>query len=107
MGGAVVADSVNPIPLTRDAWLSVAHRAQIRALEVEIICSDLNEHRRRVETRTADIPGLCLPAWEDVAGRDYHPWSREHLVIDTAARTTAQNVALIREALSASSCGHL
>ena len=28
VGGTVVADSVNPLPVTRDAWLAVANRAR-------------------------------------------------------------------------------
>jgi len=92
IGRTVVADSVNPLRLTRDAWVDVAERAGVRAVEIEIKCSDANEHRRRVEAR-ADIP------WADVVAREYHPWDREHLVIDTASRTVEENVGLIRAAL--------
>jgi predicted kinase len=98
IGRTVIADSVNPLSLTRDAWTAVADRAGVRAIEVEVTCSDVNEHRRRVETRTSDIPGLKLPAWEEVIGREYHRWEGEHLVIDTAGRTVEQNVAAIRQA---------
>ena len=84
--------------LTRDAWVSVANRAGVRAFEIEVTCSDVNEHRRRVEMRTSDIPGLRLPTWEEVIARDYHPWNREHLVIDTAGRTVEQNVVTVRRA---------
>jgi hypothetical protein len=42
-------------------------------LEVEVVCSDTREHRRRVETRRTDIPGLKLPAWGDVLVREYAP----------------------------------
>ena len=101
IGRTVVADSVNPIVLTRDAWLNVAKRAGVTPLEVEIRCSAPEEHRRRVEARAADIPGLTLPTWADVAAREYHPWDREHLVIDTASRTIDENVSLIRAALPA------
>src|SRR5437899_133164 len=52
LGRTVVADSVNPLQVTRDAWIGVANRAQVKAVEVEIICSDAGEHRRRVESRT-------------------------------------------------------
>jgi hypothetical protein len=52
-----------------------------------------------VETRTSDIPGLKLPTWEEVVGREYHPWDREHLAIDTAGRTVERNVDAIREVL--------
>src|SRR5262245_54564192 len=48
LGRVVIADSVNPWAQTRDAWLDVARRASVRAFEVEVICSDPNEHRRRV-----------------------------------------------------------
>jgi predicted kinase len=100
IGRAVVADSVNPLQLTRDAWIEVAKRAHVGAIEIEVTCSDRDEHRRRVETRATDIPGLTLPTWADVAAREYHPWEREHLVLDSAACTKEQNVDLIREALS-------
>jgi predicted kinase len=100
LGRTVVADSVNPLALTRDAWVEAANRAQVGALEVEVQCSDPQEHRRRVEERTTDIPGLRLPSWSEVASREYHPWLRDHLAIDTAGRSVEQCVAIIREALS-------
>lgn len=43
----VVADCVNPWPLTRNEWAAVASRAGVRALNVEIVCSDITEHKRR------------------------------------------------------------
>ena len=95
----VVADSVNPIGLTRDAWLNVAKRAGVTPVEVEIRCSAPEEHRRRVEARAADIPGLTMPTWADMAAREHHPWDREHLVIESACRTIDENVSLIRAAL--------
>jgi predicted kinase len=98
-GRTVIADSVNPLRVTREAWAAVAKHAGVRAVEIEVECSDVDEHRRRVETRTNDIPGFELPTWEDVAGREYDPWDREHLVIDTAGRTVEQNVDAIRRVL--------
>ena len=55
LGRTVIADSVNPVQLTRDAWIGVADRAHVGAAEVEVICSDSQQHRQRVETRPADI----------------------------------------------------
>jgi predicted kinase len=99
IGLMVIADSVNPIQLTRDAWLEVAVRARVRAIEIEIQCSDADEHRRRVETRVSDFSGLRLPTWEEVLAREYAPWNRERLVIDTANTTLDQNVRTVRDAL--------
>ena len=95
LGRTVIADSVNPWPLTRDAWRSVAARASVPSIDVEIICSDHAEHRRRVETRVTDLPDLTLPTWPEVAERDYRPWERERLVIDTAGADVDESVSRI------------
>ena len=84
LGLSVVADSVNPLRITRDAWRDVAVQEGVDYLEVEIICSDTEQHRERVEGRSPDIPGLVLPDWQSVVNRKYEPWDREHLVLDTA-----------------------
>ncbi|MDQ0072317.1 putative kinase [Variovorax boronicumulans] len=92
LGLTVVADCVNPLPVTREAWRAVASRV----LEVEIVCSDVAEHRRRVELRTPDIPGHALPDWASVLRHDYAPWTTDRLVIDTAivsANDAAQRIA--------------
>jgi predicted kinase len=99
LGGIVVADSVNPIAVTRDAWLKVAKDAQASIVEVEIICSDEKEHRRRVETRIADVPGLMPPTWAEVCARVYEPWPRPRIVIDTARQTVDSTLSTLRELL--------
>jgi predicted kinase len=100
LGRTVVADSVNPIPLTRDAWHSVAQQAGVPAIEIELVCSDVREHQRRVESRVTDISGLKLPTWEDVVNRDYSTsWSRDHHWVDTAGRTAEECIKIILEFL--------
>ncbi len=91
LGNSVVADSVNPLEITRRAWLDVAREANVHCVEIEIICSDRTEHRRRIESRKSDIPGLELPDWEKVMDREYEPWSRRPLVVDTAGKTIDQS----------------
>jgi len=86
LGRTVIADSVNPLQLTRDAWRAVATRADTASIEVEIVCSDVNVHRRRVELRLSEIPELNPSSWEQVCGRRFEPWRSEHIVIDTAGR---------------------
>jgi predicted kinase len=100
IGHTVIADSVNPISLTRAAWRAVAAAVPTPAFEIEIVCSDASEHRRRVETRATDIPGLTLPTWKEVRSREYHPWDRADLVVDTSARSIALSVGKIRKRLS-------
>jgi predicted kinase len=84
LGLTVVADCVNPLPVTREAWQAVAADASSRIVEVEIVCSDIPEHRRRVEQRSIDVPGLVPLTWAAVQQRDYEPWTTQRLVIDTA-----------------------
>jgi predicted kinase len=55
LGLPVIADSVNPWPVTREAWRDAAELAGSAFLEVEIVCSDEAAHRKRVEQRQADI----------------------------------------------------
>jgi predicted kinase len=95
-GVSVVADSVNPIAVTRSAWRQIGIRHGARIVEVEIICSDPDEHRRRAETRDPSIPGLVLPTWQDILDREYEPWDRPHLVVDTGGGDIEACVAILR-----------
>jgi predicted kinase len=99
LGRTVIADCVNPWPLTRGAWRAVGTRAGVRVVEVEVVCADVAEHRRRVESRAADIEGHQLPAWKDVVERDYRPWTSARLVIDTARTSVVESVRAITERL--------
>jgi len=90
LGRTVVADSINPLILTRDAWCSVAKNTEVPCIEIEVICSDAAEHRRRVESRAADIPGHRLPTWQEVLDGHYEPWQRAHIVIDTGKMAVSQ-----------------
>lgn len=66
-------------------------------IEVELICSDQDEHRRRVEGSSSDMPGLVLPTWQQVRERHYAPWDRDHLVIDTGSTSVDDAVQRIHE----------
>jgi predicted kinase len=80
----VIADAVNPIALTRGLWAEAARACNARLLNVEIICSDRAEHRRRIEERRADIIGLDLPDWKHVQSREYEDWTESCVVLDTS-----------------------
>ena len=99
LGMSVVADCVNPIAATRNAWQCVADETAASIVEIEVVCSDPAEHRRRVETRTVDVPGLIPPTWQEVLDRDYEPWDRARILIDTAGRSFADSLTELREAI--------
>ncbi len=90
LGLDVIADCVNPWPLTRAEWARSATAVGATAVAIEIVCSDPEEHRRRVESRSSDVPGLAPPDWDAVLERDYRAWDREPIRIDTAGRSATQ-----------------
>ena len=99
LGLPVVADSVNPLPITRSAWRKAAQDVGVPFVEIEVICSDKGEHRRRIEARLRDNPMTTGPTWDDVMNREYQPWPEEHIVIDTAGQTPSQSVAALCQLL--------
>ncbi|MBV7543721.1 AAA family ATPase [Acidovorax sp. sic0104] len=96
LGLPVLVDCVNPLPVTRKAWHGVAHDAQARCLDVEVVCSDVPEHRRRVEQRTSDVPGHVPPAWAAVCQHAYAPWpAAAGLLAIDSARCSAEAAATL------------
>lgn len=90
LGLSVVADGVNPVRESRQAWRQLAVRGSARLVDIQLVCSDAAEHRRRVESRVADIPGHALPDWEAVLRREFEPRDDDPLVLDTAGQTPAE-----------------
>ena len=87
LGKSVIADSCNPIILTRIEWNEIATKSDAHFINIEVICSDKHEHKKRVECRNVDVAGLTLPTWEQVENREYHLWSSHRITIDTATRS--------------------
>jgi len=84
-GRDVVADAVNGVAAARAGWVALAARTGAALRFVEVRCSDVAEHRRRVEAREPEMPGQHVPTWRQVLRRRYEPWPPElsgRLVID-------------------------
>jgi predicted kinase len=92
LGNTVIADSVNPLKITRDAFKKVAIEAGVGFVEVEVVCSDSELHRDRVRTRQTDVEGLVPPTWEEIQNHQYEAWDRPRLMLDTASSSIAQSV---------------
>ena len=102
LGISVVADSVNPIGITRQAWRDVATHGEAAFVEIHVICSDVQEHRRRVESRGSDIAGHRLPTWHEVETRQFEPWDTAPIVVDTAGRAESDSFAALQRAIEVS-----
>jgi len=86
-GNNVIADSVNPIKLSRDEWEQVASSVNCPYVNIEIFCSDKDEHRHRLESRENGIEKLKNPTWEQVINREYEKWETPVLRIDTSGKS--------------------
>lgn len=99
-GQRVIADAVNPVQAARRGWRDLAARHDCALTEIEIHCSDRDEHRRRVETRTVAIANLVPPDWEAVLGHAFEPWPEPHHRLDTAGRTVDECLEALLRLLS-------
>lgn len=106
LGLSVIADSCNPIALTRREWEGVARAEGVAFANIEVTCSDAEEHRRRVEGRESTIATLRLPTWNDVLRREYEPWDGSQMSIDTAGRTTESAFADLCRSLGINDASH-
>lgn len=94
----VVAEAVNAHTTVRDAWRDAGLGVGARVVEVEVVCSDIVEHRRRAEERVLDVVGLSKPSWEQITNREYEVWERDRIVVDTAVAGVEEAVRSIRAA---------
>jgi predicted kinase len=91
LGNSVVADSCNPIKLTRREWQEVALSNNSSYTNIEVICSDVEEHKKRINDRKSDILGMALPSWKEVEKREYDSWGEGRILIDTATKNSNES----------------
>lgn len=94
LGLTVIADSVNPIEMTRADYRAVAAATNTPYIEIEFTCLNQEQHKHRIETRKSSIASLKQPTWQDVLDRDYEKWQSKHLTIDTSLYSEAEAVDL-------------
>ncbi|MBP7901852.1 MAG: AAA family ATPase [Spirochaetes bacterium] len=100
LGNSVIADSCNPWSLTRNEWQQTAEKSNADYINIEVVCSDRSEHRRRVESRCSDIPGLILPDWDKVINRKYDEWETQRILVDTAGKSAEESILMLFGSLS-------
>jgi predicted kinase len=86
LGLLTVVDAVNPVASARGVWRDLADRTGAPLRVVEVWCSDLAEHRRRVEARFDADPAGGWPTWEQTEARraEYEPYIGRRVVVDTS-----------------------
>jgi predicted kinase len=84
-GATVIVDAVFPVAESRTPWTDLGRKHDAPTSWVRLVCGDPVEHRRRVEERASDLPGLICPDWGAVTGREVDVWAEPHTVVDTAS----------------------
>ncbi|MEC7760806.1 MAG: AAA family ATPase [Pseudomonadota bacterium] len=95
LGASVVVDAVHGWTKARKLWEAALDGVEARHVIVELTCSDPAAHRKRIESRRADLRGLTLPTWKDVEARAYVSAAAPDLMIDTASTSKEAAEALI------------
>ena len=97
-GHVVLADAVTGEPGTRAIW----DAAPGQAVTVELVCSDVDAHRARVERRRAETPpdACSVPDWPTVASRRRVAWDRATLRLDSAREAPEVLAHRLRAALA-------
>lgn len=98
LGQRVIVEAANAESEGRGVWYALGRRIGVRPAFVEVVCSDRELHRRRLEGREPGYPGVDEPTWAAVESRrpGLEGWDEQRLVIDSidnldanAARTIA------------------
>nr|WP_321360675.1 AAA family ATPase [uncultured Hyphomonas sp.] len=85
-GRNVIADAVNAVEAARQGWRDVAAATDADIVEIEILCSDIEEVRTRLQTRDTGIEGLAPVQFDAVSSRMWEPNPNRHAAIDTAGK---------------------
>jgi predicted kinase len=75
-GRDIIVDAVNAVDPAREQWVNLANRYQEPLRFIEVICSDKELHRQRIEARERTLPHIEL-TWNAVEQRveEYAEWS--------------------------------
>lgn len=76
-GQSVIVDAVNAVDPAREQWVELAQRRGEQLRFIEVICSDPEIHRQRLESRNRELPHVVEPTWHAVEQSldEYGPWA--------------------------------
>ena len=90
-GQSIIVDAVNAVDPAREQWVDLAEKHGESIRFIEVICSDTELHRERLEARDRNLTHIPEPSWHAVEQSldDYAEWTG-----DTAAvpRVTLDSV---------------
>lgn len=84
LGISVIIDAVSPVKESRDMWHNLSDKHKAKLIIIECILESYI-HKKRIESRVRNIPGIPEVTWADVEnrGKEYLEWTEPRLVIDS------------------------
>jgi predicted kinase len=83
-GSSVIVDAVNAVNPAREQWVSVAAKHGDAIKFIEVVCSDAELHRGRLEARSRNLPHMAEPTWHAVEQSldEWDDWSGPSAAVD-------------------------
>ena len=74
---SVIVDAVNAVSPAREQWIALAARHDDILKFIEVVCSDSDIHRQRLESRNRRLPHVSEPTWHAVEQSldEYDDWT--------------------------------
>ena len=97
-GISVIIDAVNAEEEGKDVWRGLAQRHGLDLIILDIVVSDQELHRKRVEARVRNLHGIGEVTWDTVEARQqaFTPWAEPTLRLDAAGDVEANVDAALR-----------
>jgi len=107
IGGSIIIDAVNAVEPARDQWVKLGARYDVEVRFIEVVCSDPEIHRDRLESRGRKLPHVAEPTWHAVEQSldEYSEWVGDSAAVsritldsvETLAANTAAALAFLEE----------
>jgi predicted kinase len=76
-GQSIIVDAVNAVDPAREQWVELAEKHGEKLRFIEVVCSDTNVHRERLESRNRNLAHVPDPTWHQVEQSldEYDDWT--------------------------------
>ena len=102
-GVSIIVDAVNAVDPAREQWLELAQKHHEPLKFLEVVCSDTDLHRERLESRDRNLAHIPDPTWHAVEQSldEYSEWTGETATVPRLTLDSVRSLGeLVESALS-------
>lgn len=76
-GQSIIVDAVNAVDPAREQWVELAEKHREKLRFIEVVCTDTEVHRERLESRDRNLAHIPDPTWHQVEQSldEYSAWT--------------------------------